>query len=174
MPRSFVAAEPASNGHRRRALALAACALATAVLAGRPARAGDVEVSVVDVKGGTGHVRVALCTRSTFLKPGCPYFASAPAHEGETIVKLTGVEPGEYAAEAFYDDTDAGVVHQDRLGVPREGVGFSHDAPLHLTGPRFSDAAFRVGQGRAAIRLTLRYLSAADWERARRGSIAPQ
>ena len=174
MPRSLVAAAPASNGYRQRALGLAACALAVAFVAGRPARAGDVEVSVVDVRGATGHVRVALCTRSTFLKPGCPYFASAPAHEGETVVTITGVAPGDYAAEVFYDDTDAGVVHQDRLGVPREGVGFSRDAPLHLAGPKFSDAAFPVGQGRAAIRLKLRYLSAADWQRARRGSIAPQ
>jgi len=163
-----------NNDRRHRALALGACTIAWVILAGRPARGADVEVSVANVSGASGHVRVALCTRTTFLKPGCPYFASAPAHPGETMVTVTGVEPGEYAAEAFYDDTDAGMVHQDRLGVPREGVGFSHDAPLHLTGPRFGDAAFAVGQGGAQVRLSLRYLSASNWDRAQTEAPAAQ
>jgi uncharacterized protein (DUF2141 family) len=172
--RTVTSAAVGGNEQRRRTPALWAWAFGLAIVTAWPARAADVDVTVAGVNGAAGHVRVALCTRSTFLKPDCPYSASAPAREGETIVTVTGVEPGEYAAEAFYDDTDAGVVHQDRLGVPREGVGFSRDAPLHLTGPKFGDAAFPVEQGRAAIRLKLRYLSAADWERARRGSAASQ
>ena len=167
-PRTVAVAMLEGNDRRLRALALGA--IAWAILAGRPARAADVEVSVANVNGASGHVRVALCTRTTFLKPGCPYFASAPARSGETMVTVTGVEPGDYAAEAFYDDTDAGVVHQDRLGVPREGVGFSHDAPLHLTGPRFGDAAFTVRRDGAQIRLSLRYLSVSKRDQARRES----
>jgi uncharacterized protein (DUF2141 family) len=58
----------------------------------------------------------------------------------------------------FDDDTDAGVIHQNLLGVPREAVGFSNDAPLHLSGPRFSEAAFQVRTSAARITLKLRQL----------------
>jgi uncharacterized protein (DUF2141 family) len=151
-----------------------AAALILLALAGPPARAGDVTVSVANVRGDMGHVRVALCTQATFLKDDCAYNASAPARRGETVVNVTGVEPGHYAAQVFYDDTDAGKVHQNVLGIPREGVGFSNDARLHLRGPRFRDAAFPVAEGGAQIRLKLRYLSASDRERARREPDTPQ
>ena len=152
----------------------ATAALVLIALAGSPARAADVTVNVANVRGEAGHVRVALCTRPTFLKDDCPYNASAPARRGETVVKVTAVEPGEYAAQVFYDDTDAGKVHQNVLGIPREGVGFSNDARLHLRGPRFRDAAFPVAGGGAQIQLRLRYLSASDRERARREPDTPQ
>jgi uncharacterized protein (DUF2141 family) len=123
------------------------------------ARAATVEVDVGNVKRAGGHVRATLCTEATFLKSDCAYEASAPAQVGETAVTFTGVAPGRYAAQVFDDDTDAGKVHQDKLGVPREGVGFSNDAPIHVKGPRFHDAAFDVGQETVRVRATLHYFA---------------
>jgi len=150
-----------------------AAALALLPLAGIPARAADVEVTVTNVRGDVGHVRVDLCTQAKFLKSDCAYNGAAPAQQGETMVTFTGVEPGKYAAQAFYDDTDAGKVHQGFLGIPREGVGFSNDAGLRLGGPRFRDAAFAVPEGGAQIRLRLRYLLGSP-RRPRRQPGAPQ
>ncbi len=66
--------------------------------------------------------------------------------------------PGEYAVQAFHDDTDQGVIHRNLLGLPRERIGFSNDAPLHVRGPRFKDAAFSVGAEVERITLRLRRL----------------
>jgi uncharacterized protein (DUF2141 family) len=128
------------------------------LFAAQSARAGDVEVDVTGVGQARGHVRVAICTEDTFLKQSCPYEGSAQATPGVTVVRVGGVPPGVYAAQVFHDDTDAGVIHQNLLGVPREAVGFSNDAPLHLSGPRFSEAAFQVRAGAARITLKLRRL----------------
>jgi uncharacterized protein (DUF2141 family) len=117
-----------------------------------------VEIAVTNVHRTSGHVRVALCTKTTFLKPNCPYSASAPARAGETTVTVSGVAPGEYAAQAFDDETDAGKVHRNFFGIPREGIGFSNDAPMHLGGPKYKDAAFAVSGSGAQIRFKLRYL----------------
>jgi uncharacterized protein (DUF2141 family) len=128
------------------------------LLAAQWARAGDLEVDVTGVEQARGHVRVAICTQDIFLKRACPYEGAAEAKPGVTVVRVGGVPPGVYAAQVFHDDTDAGVVHQNLLGVPREAFGFSNDAPLHLSGPRFTEAAFQVRASAARITLKLRQL----------------
>jgi uncharacterized protein (DUF2141 family) len=139
-----------------RTAALAAGALV--LLAAQSARAADVEVDVAGVDQARGHVRVAICTQDTFLKLSCPYEGSAEARPGLTVVRVTGVPPGIYAAQVFHDDTDGGVIHQNLLGIPREAIGFSNNAPLHFSGPRFSEAAFTVRSDVARISLKLRRL----------------
>lgn len=132
-------------------------ALAALVFAGA-AHASLVEVEVTGLRNTRGHVRVELCTRETFLTDDCPYSGEAPAKVGETLVKIANVPPGEYAAQAYHDLTDAGVVHQTALGIPKEPIGFSNNAPLRLRGPRFSDAAFSVEGSVERITLRLRHL----------------
>jgi uncharacterized protein (DUF2141 family) len=130
--------------------------LAILAIAAGGAHAAVVEVAVSGVGDARGHVRVDLCTKETFLKPACPYSGAAEAKPGSTVVKIADVAPGEYAIQAFHDETDEGVVHQNFLGVPREAIGFSNDAPVRLHGPRFSDAAFTVEHGVQRISIQLR------------------
>lgn len=131
--------------------------MAAAVAAG-PAFAADVAVHVTGVAQARGHVRVELCTRRTFLTSDCPYEGEAPATVGDTVVEIASVPPGVYAAQAFEDDTDAGHVHQNLFGIPRERIGFSNDAPVRVRGPSFNDAAFVVGSDARKITLRLRRL----------------
>ena len=141
-----------------RSRAGAALALVGAMLAAGAAHASVVEIAVTGIVEARGHVRVQLCTKDTFLKPSCPYEGSAPATVGATLVKIDSVEPGEYAVQAFHDESDQGVVHQNFFGVPRERIGFSNDAPVRLRGPRFKEAAFSVGHEMARITLRVRHL----------------
>lgn len=137
-------------------------AVAAGVLLAASARAAVVEIAVTGIVEARGHVRVQLCTKDTFLKPSCPYEGAAPATVGATMVKINAVEPGEYAVQAFHDESDQGVVHQNFLGIPRERIGFSNDAAVHVHGPRFKDAAFMVGQEAERITLKVRHLFRRD------------
>jgi uncharacterized protein (DUF2141 family) len=143
-------------------IAAAIPAVASLALTAAPARSASVQVDVANVHHATGHVRVALCTPTTFLKLNCPYKAAAPAHPGETTVTFTGVAPGQYAAQAFEDVTDGEKIHRNLFGIPREGIGFSNDAALHMSGPKYKDAAFAVSDEGAQIRFKLRYLLGPD------------
>jgi uncharacterized protein (DUF2141 family) len=130
--------------------------LVTGSIAGA-AEASAVEVTVTGVTDSRGHIRVELCTRETFLKPDCPYKGVAPATLGATVVRIEA-PPGVYAAQAYADVTDQGVVHQNFFGIPREKIGFSNDAPVHMRAPRFDVAAFTVGQDTCRITFRVRHL----------------
>ena len=121
---------------------------------------GPVEVVVWNIRRGLGHVRVAVCTRLTFANPHreCPYHGDAPAQAGTTTVVVPDVPAGTYAVQVFQDERDVNVIRRGPLGVPLEGIGFSNDAAVPLTGPRFKDAAFDHDPASPlTLRLKLRY-----------------
>jgi uncharacterized protein (DUF2141 family) len=130
-------------------------ALATAV----PAAAqpfGTLAVRVENVRSARGHVRVELCTSATFLTDNCLMTGAAPAQVGETVVTFENVPPGVYAAQAFHDVNDDHKVNRGVLGIPHEDLGFSRDAPLGLTGPKFPKAAFSHEGDNQVVTLRLR------------------
>jgi uncharacterized protein (DUF2141 family) len=93
-----------------------------------------------------GSVRVDVCTQETFLKSECPFSGAVPAVKGSTTVTVEGVPPGVYAAQIYHDWNDNHRVDRQALGIPREGLAFSNDAPLGLHGPSFARAAFAHGE----------------------------
>lgn len=137
-------------------LGLALGPLAARIHAGPDA--GVVEVAVGGVRDGRGHVRVAVCPPREFLTERCAHNGRAPARPGTVVVRVPGVPPGTYAVQAWHDEGDTGRIGRNVLGIPREGVGFSRDAPFRFGPPRFADAAFEVGPAGGRTALTLRYL----------------
>jgi uncharacterized protein (DUF2141 family) len=128
---------------------------------GAPISAADVEGSplIIEVNGvpsSKGAVRADVCTITTFLKTNCPYSGVARAVEGETTVTVDNVPPGIYAVQLFHDRDNTGRLARGVLGIPKESIGFSNDAPLGLHGPKFAHAAFTHGQGPQTITVTLR------------------
>ncbi len=121
------------------------------------AHAATVIVTVTGVRNNHGHVRVAICPRESFLHPNCPWFANSPAHPGDVPVTVTDVPPGTYAAEAFHDEDDNGTLERSFFGLPKEGMGFSNNAPMNFGPPRFDAAAFRVGTTGISVGFELKY-----------------
>lgn len=117
---------------------------------------GHVEIQVTGVRDARGHVRVSLCTETTFLRQ-CEHVGTAPARPGTVVVRLTGVKPGVYAAQAFHDDDNSGRLERPLIGFPRKGFGFSHDAPFRFGPPRFADAAVTIGPAGGTVPVPLRY-----------------
>jgi len=133
-------------------------AVMLAMLAG-PAMAepGVLEVTVTGVRNGHGHVLVAVCDRTTFLKPNCAYHGRAAAAPGAVVVRVAGVPAGVYAVQAYHDENDNGVLDRNFFGMPKEGMGFSRDAPMRFGPPDFADAAVTVPAAGRAVSLALRY-----------------
>lgn len=114
-------------------------------------------VEVDNVRGASGRVHVDVCPQQHFLKEDCPFSGEAPARYGTTAVTVGALPPGQYAVQAFYDENGNGRVDRALLGIPKEGVGFSNDAPIRLAPPKFDAAAFDHGPAPQLIRLKLRY-----------------
>jgi uncharacterized protein (DUF2141 family) len=128
-----------------------------AMTASAHAADAPIAITVWSVRIPGGSVRVDVCTRETFLRSNCPYSASAPAQVGETTVTVPDVPPGVYAVQAYHDINDNGRLDQGPLGVPREGIAFSNDAPIGLRGPNFDRAAFTHGEDPQTLRLRLHH-----------------
>lgn len=133
---------------------IAILALSAICLAGA-APAADLMVMVVGLRSAAGSVRVAVCPEASFLTASCPHAAAAPA--SQSTVRIRDVPPGTYAIQVFHDENGDGKLDRGRFGRPLEGMAFSRDAPMRLGPPRFSDAAFRLGDDNARATLTMRY-----------------
>jgi len=115
-----------------------------------------VEVAVTGVKLAKGKVRVSICDQATFLKE-CRWNAAAPAVQGTTIVTVRNLPPGRYAAQAFHDKNDNDKVDRGLFGIPLEGVGFSRDAKIRMSPPKWDEAVFDHGRSDQRIGFALRY-----------------
>jgi uncharacterized protein (DUF2141 family) len=131
--------------------------LALSLLAPLHAWGADVTVTVTGIRNDHGLVRVALCQRASFLQPHCPWQGNAHAHEGDTKVIVRNVPPGTYAAQAFHDEDSNGTLERSFLGLPKEGMGFSNNAPMRFGPPRFKAASFDVTSKGADIKFPVKY-----------------
>lgn len=137
------------------ALAGAACLVA----AGQPATAagapGTLRVEITNVRNAKGVVRIDLCQESEFLKK-CAIFTDVKAASGTVVATIGNVPAGTYAISATHDENMNQKVDRGLFGLPKEGVGFSNDAPIRMGPPRWTDARFAIA-GAKAISLKMRY-----------------
>ena len=130
-------------------------------LVAAPASSEPLQVVVWNLKRAIGTVRVAICTPATFLKTDCPWegVAQANGNAQGTVVTIAGVPPGVYAAQVFQDENDNHEVDRNVLGIPKEGVGFSNDAPIRLKAPSFAEASFEYAGEGMTLRVKLRHFT---------------
>lgn len=126
------------------------------------AQGGTLHVVIDNVRGSAGRVHVDLCTQQQFLKD-CPVAADAVAHPGASVVTLSGLKAGRYAAQVFYDENGNHKVDRALFGIPKEGVGFSRDARIKLGPPKWEEAVFDYDGRERTIRLRLRYFIGPDY-----------
>ena len=79
-----------------------------------------------------------------------------PADKAATIT-FRGVAPGRYAIAVFHDENGNGKMDKALL-IPKEGFGFSRDAPVRMGPPPFSAAAFDVADKDVRQSIKMRYM----------------
>ena len=139
--------------------ALALAALASG-LAAAPAQAGEVVITVTDLRSSKGVVRACMTTRADIF-PKCindpnahrTVVAASPKLE----IRFTGVKPGQYAIALLHDENNNGKADRAMGMMPKEGYGFSRDAPVNMAPPKFKDAVFTLGEGLSRFAIKMRY-----------------
>ena len=150
------------NRPRPRALLpLAALALiAPAVtLDARPAGT-DLTIEVTGLRNEHGRVLACLTTNADNF-PRCQngnasYRQAVPAAEASRI-RFHNVAPGTYAIALLHDENGNGKADR-ALMIPKEGFGFSRDAPVRMGPPSFKDAAIAVGDAPSRQTIHIRYM----------------
>lgn len=136
------------------------CALSLALFAASAAPASEagavISVSVTNLRSTKGQILACLTTQARGF-PDCSKDPSArklavPA--GASVrLEFGPVPAGRYAISLLHDENGNGKADMT-LFLPKEGFGFSRDAPVRMGPPSFNSAAFVVGD--AAIQQTIR------------------
>ena len=120
-----------------------------------------VTVTVSDVRSNKGVVRACM-TADPARFPRCrgvPGAHSAVVRaQGSLTFTFTGVAPGRYAIALLHDENDNGKADRALGMMPKEGFGFSRDAPVRMGPPSFGDAAITIGTAAAPHRIRMRYM----------------
>ncbi|MDZ4139083.1 MAG: DUF2141 domain-containing protein [Erythrobacter sp.] len=128
--------------------------------AASPALAGDVVISVTDLRSSKGVVRACMTTREDIF-PRCikdPTAHRTVVPAGETIeIRFSGVKPGDYAIALLHDENDNGKADRAMGMMPKEGYGFSRDAPVRMAPPKFKDAVLKIEEGLSRVSIRMRY-----------------
>jgi len=146
--------------HRSRAFGALILAAVAPALLGTAAPGGEVRASVSGLRSAKGQVVACLTARPADF-PSCEHDPAArsvtvPA-AGVTEIAFGPVQPGRYAIALFHDENRNGRLDK-RLMLPREGFGFSRDAPVRMGPPSFASAAFEVGSGDERQAIRMRYI----------------
>lgn len=133
--------------------------MALPALSGASLPSTDVSAVVTGLRSTKGHIMACLTARPDAF-PECQ---NDPAAR-RLIVPATApnldfgqVAEGRYAIALIHDENSNGKLDK-RLMIPREGFGFSQDAPVVMGPPRFASAAFAVGSVNERMSIKMRYL----------------
>ena len=125
-------------------------------------------VDIGNVRNARGRVRIDICPKDRFLADGCPWHVSVPARPGTTVLSLPALPPGDYAIQAFHDENANDNVDRGLFGIPLEGVGFSRDAKIVFSPPKWADAMFHHDGTPQRLGFHLRYWTGpsgpAEWK----------
>jgi len=141
---------------RAGSLALGAAFLA----AGAPAAAESVTITVTDLRNTKGVVMACMTTKESIF-PKCrrdPNSHRTVVKAANTLtIRFDDVEPGEYAIALLHDENEDGKANRVLGMAPKEGYGFSRDAPVRMAPPEWNDAVFTMGDAPKKLTIKMRY-----------------
>lgn len=118
-------------------------------------------IEVTNLRNHDGVVRACM-TRDVERFPRCQdaaqgYRTVVPAGEATTL-RFSNVDPGTYAVALLHDENENGKPDRFLGMMPREGFGFSNDAPVNMGPPSFEEAAIEVGADALHQTIRMRYM----------------
>ena len=128
------------------------------MLAAGPAGAADLTITVTGIRSADGLVRLAIFDNADEFPVGEKYAArDVPARAVAQTVVFTGLKPGRYAVAMHHDENGNKEMDTYFFGFPKEGYGFSRDAPVFFGPPDFDETAVTVPAKGLHISLEVRY-----------------
>lgn len=125
-----------------------------------PSDGVSVVVTFSEARSMKGMVRACMVHLAADF-PDCTdahdaYRANVPTSALQ--LRFANVMPGRYAIALLHDENGNGKADLVLGMMPKEGFGFSRDAPLQMGPPKFAAAAFTVGEEPIQLAIRMRYL----------------
>jgi len=109
----------------------------------------SLEIRITGLKNNTGPVMLQLFDENEKVIDQ----AKASIKEMSTVIKFTDLRPGKYAFRFFHDENLSGIMETGRLGIPKEGYGFSNNAATPFGPKPFRDWLIEInGDTKAEVK----------------------
>lgn len=131
------------------------------LLAGNAPTPTTITVDIHGLRNTKGMVWLCMSANPKLFPEGCDKdpnrrSVSIKASDPGALV-IRDVMPGRYAIVLLHDEN--GNRKMDKtLFLPKEGFGFSRDAPVKMSAPKFEAAAFDVTGAPLRMKMKVRYL----------------
>jgi uncharacterized protein (DUF2141 family) len=120
---------------------------------------GDLTVRFEGLRSSKGLIRACM-TRNPAFYPDCEKdpaaFKMSVAAQTGAMMEISNVPPGDYALVVLHDENSNAKV-DTMLGIPREGVGFSRNAPIRFGPPKWDAVKMHVQSGPSDTRVKIKY-----------------
>ena len=135
----------------------ALCLFVLSCLGVASAMSADLDVRLSGVASANGHVLVALYDSEDGWDGRARSLAAQKiaATEGAIELRFADLVPGRYGVLVLHDENDNGKLDTNRLGIPREGYGFSNN-PRLMRRAKFEEVAFGVPEEGVGIVVEMR------------------
>ena len=135
-------------------------AMLAPILLGASDTQGEVTVTVTKLRSTKGQI-LACLTSDARAFPQCERDKNAqslivPAREG-LVLNFGRVPAGRYAIALIHDENGNGKLDKNLI-IPREGFGFSRNAPVAFGPPSFKSASFVIDGKDHQEAISVRYL----------------
>ncbi|MDT0506385.1 DUF2141 domain-containing protein [Novosphingobium sp. MMS21-SN21R] len=137
-------------------------ALSPSVLLGNAPGTTTVTIDLTGMRNSTGMIYACMTAKPKAFPKACDAdpdrrTASVKASDGRQLV-IRDVPAGRYAIAVLHDENGNKKMDMT-LFLPKEGYGFSRDAPVKMAPPKFDAAAFDVSAGKPVhMTMKVRYI----------------
>jgi uncharacterized protein (DUF2141 family) len=99
-----------------------------------------LQVTVTNIKGNKGDIIVGIFdSDENFMKKPIEGRTAKPSGDSVTVT-FENLKPGKYAVSVLHDYNNNKDMDRNKLGIPKEGFGFSNNATGAMGPPSFERA----------------------------------
>jgi len=120
----------------------------------------NLEVKIDNIKSDKGDILIGLYSDGHNFPRKTTDGKIVRASKDGVIVAFHDLKPGPYAISVLHDENSNKDMDQSKIGIPKEGFGFSNNAKASFGPPSFDKAKFKLQPGTkdTLISIDLKYL----------------
>ena len=113
-----------------------------------PAATGTVRMELTGLEQSSGNIFIIVYdSKSTWLGENTVLeqkVSIADSLDGDLVSADLQLPQGDYAITVYYDVNDNGVLDTNFIGIPKEPIASSNNAPARFGPPKYKDAVFTL------------------------------
>ena len=114
-------------------------------------------VNIKDIKNKNGDILIGLYDSTSNFPRKVATGKVVKVTDKEMQVTFADIKPGHYAVSVLHDENQNKDLDTNKLGIPKEGYGFSNNARGVIGPPSFRKARFHIPAGGTSITIKMKY-----------------